>query len=56
MGYNVENYRTVRATLEERRTSAVKEAELRKRALHAESSDLFRIDAVFRRVCADITD
>ena len=59
MGYNVENYRTVRATLEERRTSAVKEAELRKRALHAESPELFRIDAalsetgrkLFRAAC-----
>ena len=64
MGYNVENYRAVRATLEERRMNAEAEAEARKRALHAESEELCRIDAalsetgrrIFRIACTGGSD
>ena len=44
MGYNIENYRRVRAALEERRRSAIQTAEERLSALHAACPELAEID------------
>ncbi len=64
MGYNAENYRNVRAAIEERRMKAVQDAEARKRALHAESPALCRLDGLlsetgrrlFRTACMGGSD
>lgn len=64
MGYNAENYRAVRARIEERRMKAVQDAEAKKRALHAESPELCRLDAalsetgrkLFRTACMGGSD
>ena len=44
MGYNIENYRTVRTMLEERRLEAVRTAEVRTEEIHRRSPEIAEID------------